>query len=86
MKQIARNLTDVVDGFLNTKRFLIMDRDGKFCPAFRQILQDADVRSIRCPIMAPNANAFAERWVRSIKSECLDRMIFFGASSLHRAA
>src|SRR5262245_38744998 len=53
MKQIARNLTDAVDGFLNTRRFLIMDRDGKFCPAFRQILQDAKVRSLRCPVMAP---------------------------------
>jgi transposase InsO family protein len=85
MKQIARNLTDVVDGFLNAKRFLIMDRDSKFCPTFRQMLQDAGVRSLRCPIMAPNANAFAERWVRSIKSECLDRMIFFGVNSLRRA-
>jgi hypothetical protein len=71
MKQIARNLTDIVDGVLTTKRFLIMERDGKFCPAFRQMLHDARVTSIRCPVMAPNANAFAERFVRSIKSECL---------------
>ena len=40
MKQIARNLTDAFDGFLNGKRYVLMDRDGKFCPAFREILKN----------------------------------------------
>jgi transposase InsO family protein len=84
VKQIARNLTDMVDGFLNTKRLLILDRDIKFLPMFGT-LKDAGIRVLRCPYRAPNANAYAERFVRSIKSECLDRMIFFGVSSLHRA-
>ena len=48
-------------------------------------LKDAGIRVLRCPYRAPNANAYAERFVRSIKSDCLDRMIFFGVSSLHRA-
>jgi hypothetical protein len=84
MKQIARNLTDVVDGLLNTKRLLILDRDTKFSPMLGT-LKDAGIHVLRCPYRAPNANAYAERFVRSIKSECLDRMIFFGVSSLHRA-
>jgi hypothetical protein len=48
-------------------------------------LKDAGIRVLRCPYRTPNANAYAERFVRSIKSECLDRMIFFGVDSLHRA-
>jgi transposase InsO family protein len=85
MRQVARNLTDCVDGFLARKRFLILDRDAKFSDAFRGILKSAGVRVIFCPPRAPNCNAFAERFVRSIKSECLDRMIFFGGGSLRNA-
>lgn len=85
MKQVARNLTDCVDGFLAGKRFLILDRDRKFSEAFRDILNSAGVQVIRCPVRAPNANAFAERFVRSIKSECLDRVIFFGGGALRDA-
>lgn len=85
MKQVARNLTDCVDGFLARKRFLILDRDGKFSTAFRDILKSAGVRTILCPPCAPNCNAFAERFVRSFKFECLDRMILFGAGSLRHA-
>jgi transposase InsO family protein len=85
MKQVARNLTDAVDGALATKRFLILDRDPKYSDAFRGILESAGVRVIFCPPRAPNCNAFAERFVRTIKSECLDRMIFVGAGSLRHA-
>lgn len=85
MKQVARNLTDCVDGYLRKHRFLIIDRDAKFSGAFRDLLLSAGVTSIRCPPRSPNCNAFAERFVRSIKSECLDRMIFFGAKSLRHA-
>ncbi len=85
MKQVARNLTDVSDGFLLNSRYLIMDRDTKYTDAFRDHLDREGVKPVRCPARAPNCNAFAERFVRSIKDECLDRMILFGEASLRRA-
>lgn len=85
MAQIARNLTDAVDGFLNEHRFLILDRDGKFSPQFKRVLKDTGVEPILCPRQAPNCNAYAERFALSIKSECLGRMIFFGEASLRKA-
>ena len=85
MKQVARNLTDVSDGFLSDKAFLIMDRDKKYTAEFRAYLKREGVMPILCPVRAPNCNAFAERFVRSIKEECLDRMILFGERSLRRA-
>jgi transposase InsO family protein len=85
MKQVARNLTDVDDGFLLSKTFLIMDRDTKYTEDFRDFLDRDGVKPVRCPVRAPNCNAFAERFVRSIKDECLDRMILFGEASLRRA-
>ena len=72
MAQAARRLTDAVDGFLTGHRALICDRDGKWTAEFRAILQGAGVRIIRTPVQAPNANAYAERFVRSIREECLD--------------
>jgi len=71
MKQVARNLTDVSDGFLLDSRYLIMDRDTKYTEAFRDYLDREGVKPVRCPVRAPNCNAFAERFVRSIKDECL---------------
>ena len=85
MSQVARHLTDVEDGFLNGNRILIHDRDTKFSKDFKRILADAGVESVQCPVRAPNCNAYAERFVRTIKEECLNRMIFFGEHSLHRA-
>ncbi len=85
MNQIARNLTDPFDGFLNGKRYLIMDRDAKFCEAFREILKDEGVKPLRLPPRSPNLNANLERFFRSLKEECLSRMIFFGEKSLRRA-
>jgi putative transposase len=85
MDQAAKLLTDPVDGFLRAAKFLIIDRDTKFTDKFRAILKDAGVRPVRIPASAPNCNALAERFVRSIKDECLDRMIFFGTASLDRA-
>lgn len=85
MAQIARNLTDMVDGFLLGHRFLICDRDGKFTPQFKSTLRDAGIGVVRTPKRAPNCNAYAERFVLSIKSECLDRMIFFGERRLREA-
>jgi len=85
MKQIARNLTDCCDGFLLGKRFVLMDRDGKFCPAFRELLDNDGCEPLLLPPRSPNLNAYIERFMRSLKSESLDRMIFFGEKSLRRA-
>ena len=85
MKQVARNLTDVRDGFLLNSRHLIMDLDTNYTNDFRGHLDREGVKPVRCPVRAPNCNAFAERFVRSIKDECLGRMILFGEASLRRA-
>jgi putative transposase len=85
MAQAARRLTDAVDGFLADHRILICDRDAKWTEGFCRIVQGAGVRMVLTPVQAPNANAYAERFVRSICEECLDRLIFFGEHRLLRA-
>jgi putative transposase len=85
MSQMSRNLTDVGDGFLTGKRFLIHDRDPRFTLAFCETLAAADVQDIRLPPRSPNLNAFAERFVRTIKESCLDRIILVAEASLRRA-
>lgn len=85
MMQVGRNLTDPFDGFLRNKRFVIMDRDRKYCEVFRATLQSGGIESVRLPPRSPNLNAHAERFVRSVKEECLDGMIFFGERSLRKA-
>ena len=85
MKQVARNLTDCEDGFLNGSRYLRMDRDGKFAPQFVELLAGENVQCVKLPPRSPNLNAYIERFMRSIKSECLDRLIFFGEGSLRHA-
>ncbi len=85
MKQMARNLTDPFDGFLLGKRYLIMDRDDKFSAGFRQILQNEGIEAVRLPARSPNLSPHIERFMKSIKEECLWRMIFFGETALRRA-
>ena len=85
MAQVARNLTDIEDGFLRDHQILICDRDTKFTAQFKRILGDAGVRVVLTPKQAPNCTAYAERFVLSIKSECMNRVIFFGESSLRRS-
>lgn len=85
MTQVGRNLTDPFGGFLTNKRYIILDRDSKYSTAFRDLLEDSGVTIVRLPARSPNLNAYAERFVRSIKEECLSRMIFFGEQSLRRA-
>jgi transposase InsO family protein len=82
MVQIARNLTMEQWGFLSPGQYLIHDRDGKYCPAFQQIIDTAGVKRVPLPVRSPNLNAYAERWVRSVKDEALSRMILFGEGSL----
>ena len=84
MEQVAGNLTDAVDGLLYPRRFLIVDRDSKFTDQFRRTSRGAGVETVLTPYRAPNCNASAERFVRSIKEECLNRLIFSGESSLRR--
>src|SRR3954466_13275523 len=85
MVQMARNAVDAIDGPLLPIRFALHDRDTKFCASFRSMLQSGGVQPILLPARSPNLNAFAERWVRSIKSECLSKLILFGEGSLRRA-
>jgi putative transposase len=85
MLQIARNLTDGFDGFLTNKRFLIHDRDPLFTKAFRDVLSNVGVRSLRLPPKSPNLNAYCERFIRSIKDECLNRIIPIGEAHLRHA-
>jgi hypothetical protein len=82
MAQAARRLTDPVDGFLAGHRILIGDRDAKGTEGFHRIVQGAGVRLVQTPGQAPNANAYAERSVRSIREEGLDRLILFGERRL----
>jgi transposase InsO family protein len=83
--QVARTLTHAGDGALVDHRILICDRDSKWSEAFRHTLAAAGVRVVHTPLRAPNANAFAERFVRSIKEECLDRLVILGEAHLRRA-
>jgi transposase InsO family protein len=85
MKQMARNVTLEGWGFLTNQRYLLHDRDNKFCPSFRQLIESGDVQAIPLPARSPNLNAYAERWVRSVKEECLSKLILFGEHSLKRA-
>ena len=82
MMQVARNLTDAVDGFLRDTRFLIHDRDPLLSSSFRATLGAVGVRTVKLPARSPNLNAYAERFVRSIKSECFGRMISLGENHL----
>ena len=85
MQQVAYNLTNFEDGFLNGKRYLLMDRDTNFTAEFRQTLKEAGVASVRLPARSPNLNAHLERFFRSLKSEVLEKRIFFSEASLRRA-
>jgi len=84
MNQIARNLTDCENGFLSGTHYLIHDRDPLFTKAFEASLQTAGVCCVRLPSRSPNLNAYAERFVKSIKSECLAQVIPIGESHLRR--
>ncbi|MGE5783423.1 MAG: hypothetical protein ACM3ZE_02495, partial [Myxococcales bacterium] len=84
MKQVARNLTDCVDGFLKQTRYLVLDRDPLYTKAFRAMLKDASVKIVRLPARSPNLNSYAERWIRSLRNECLSRIIPLGEKHLRR--
>jgi putative transposase len=84
MTQMARHAVDEIDGAFRSIRFALHDRDTKFCAFFRATLRSGGVRPLLLPARSPNLNGFADRWVRSIKSECLSQLILFGEASLRR--
>jgi putative transposase len=81
LKQVARYLT-VEDSPMAKARYLLHDRDAKFSQDFDALFQSAGIEPLKLPPRSPNLNAFAERWVRSVKEECLDQLILFGERSL----
>ena len=85
MKQIARNVTMEEWGCLEGCRYLLHDRDSKFTESFVSIVESGGVKPVSLPARSPNLNAYAERWVKSVKDECLSRLILFGEASLRRA-
>src|SRR6516165_5560807 len=85
MAQIARNVTDEVDGIFRGKRYLIHDRDPLYTQEFLAMLADVGMESVKLPPRSPNLNAYAERFVRTIKEGCLDQMILFGEDSLRNS-
>src|SRR6266851_1706882 len=85
MIQMARNATDGSSGFLRGMRYLLHDRDTKFCAAFLDVLRSSGIRPLALPPRSPNLNAFSERWVCSLRQECLSKLILFGDASLRRA-
>jgi putative transposase len=85
MQQMARNATMEGCGALRECRYLLHDRDTKFTISFRAIIASGQVKTLALPAHSPNLNAYAERWVRSVKEECLSKIILFGERSLRRA-
>ena len=84
MEQMARNATLEGWGFLPSRRYLFDDRDAKFSESFRDRLAAGGVKPLELPSRSPNRNAFAERWVRSVKEECLSKLALFGEAALRR--
>ena len=82
MKQMARNMTMAGEGILNGCRYLLHDRDAKFSAGFDDILRSAGIEPLVLPPRSPNLNAHLERWNRSVKEECLSKLILFGEASL----
>ena len=82
MKQIGKNLTMPDWGFLKQGMIVLHDRGGQFCPAFRRILNNEGIQTLMLPFQSPNLNAYAERWVKSVKEECLSKMIILGEPML----
>ena len=85
MIQVARNVTMADVGFLSSSRYLIHDRDSKFCESFRGTIESVDVTPVKLPARSPDLNSFAERGVKSVKEERLSKLILFGEKSLRHA-
>ena len=82
MENVANEVTNPETGILSGKKILLLDRDTKFTASFHQKIKDAGIKPTKTPPQSPNCNAHIERFFRSIKSECLRRMIFYGDAML----
>ncbi len=82
--QQARNVIEMFVERTEPIRFLIHDRDSKFSGAFDEVFRSEGVRTIRTPVRAPRANAFIERWVGTVRRECLDRILIVNRRHLER--
>ena len=82
MNQMGRNATDETSGYLRQQRYVLHGRDAKFCKESRETLAAGGVNCLRLPARSPNLNAFSERWVRSVKEECLSKLMLFGEGSV----
>ena len=80
--QVGRNMLDAADGFLRDKTHLILDRDPVYTCAFRRLLRDGGVQPLVLPAHSPNLNAFAERFVLSIRQDCLNHVVLLGERHL----
>jgi transposase InsO family protein len=80
--QVARNLVADLEDKGRSFKFLVRDRDSKFTPTFDAVFTSGGVRVIKCPVRAPRANAFAERWVGTARRECTDHLLIFGRRHL----
>jgi putative transposase len=85
MRQMARNLTDPEHGFLKGDCVLIHDRDAKFTAHFDRLLNESGIKTVKLPPQSPNLNAYAERFVRTVKEQCLNRLLIVGESMLRKA-
>jgi putative transposase len=85
MAQMARHVTMADWGILSAGEYLLHDRDGKFCQTFQRTIDEAGVKRVVLPARSPNLNVHVERWVRSVKEECLSRLILFGERTVYRA-
>ena len=84
MEQMARNVSLAEIGFLSGCRYLLHDRNTKFCAAFDGILEAVGIKAVKLPPRSPNLNSNLERWHRSVREECVSKMILFGEGSLRR--
>jgi putative transposase len=83
--QQARNLLMILGERGRRLGFLVRDRDAKFCRCFDDVFRSADAEVLLTPVQAPNANAFAERWVGTVRAECLDWLLIVGRRHLEQA-
>jgi putative transposase len=82
--QQARNLLLVLEERGRRVRFVVRDRDAKFCRAFDDVFRSEDAEVLVTPVQAPNANAYAERWIRTVRTECLDWLLIVGRGHLEQ--
>ena len=82
--QQARNIIDAFVDRSEPVRFLIHDRDGKFAAAFDEVFRSEAIRIIRTPVRAPRANVYVERWIGSVRRECLDRLLILNRRHLEK--